>query len=426
MEPDDARNPFVRYRRRLESYERARAAGLDDADFVAMVDSLDRAVAVVAGHGFTVTPFRSCEGLARRAGLDGVDLWVKDDTGNVGGSHKGRHLFGLLLHQVIAARVTGAGGERPDLAIASCGNAALAAAVVARAVDRRLRVFIPDDADPAVIAELARLRADITVCPREPGAVGDPCHRRLRDAVDDGAVAFSVQGTDAPDSIDGGRTIALEMAETLAVTFGAPARLDRVFVQVGGGALAAAVGRGFIDACREGWLASVPALHAVQTAGAFPLVRAWDRLAERMAEALGAPVPPITSGPERAHVAAFVHAHRQDGAVRDRLRRAAAEPEQFMWPWEETPRSVATGILDDVTYDWLAVTEHMFATGGWPVIVDDPTLLAANAVARDATGIDVDCTGTAGLAGAVAAARFDGVPQYDERVAVLFTGVRRG
>ena len=49
--------------------------------------------------------------------------------------------------------------ERParaPLAIASCGNAALAAAVVARAADRRLRVFIPPDADPAVVARLRR------------------------------------------------------------------------------------------------------------------------------------------------------------------------------------------------------------------------------------------------------------------------------
>jgi exonuclease III len=40
------------------------------------------------------------------------------------------------------------------------------------------------------------------------------------------------------------------MAEQVAETHGAPARLDRVFVQVGGGALATAVGRGFVDAFR--------------------------------------------------------------------------------------------------------------------------------------------------------------------------------
>jgi len=28
-----------------------------------------------------------------------------------------------------------------------------------------------------------------------------------------------------------------------------------------------------------------------------------------------------------------------------------------MWPWEETPRSVAHGILDDETYDWLAIVK---------------------------------------------------------------------
>jgi threonine synthase len=421
-EPGEA-NPFVRHRHMLESYAVFTAAGGDDEGFVAMVRELDAAVAAVGGVGFVETPFAPQPALAQQAGSDGVDVWVKDDTGNVGGSHKGRHLFGLLLH-VLADPTTRASDA--GLAIASCGNAALAAAIVARAVNRVLRVFIPADANAAVVSQLERLGAEITVCARERGVPGDPAYLAFRRAVDGGEIAFSCQGTDAPATIDGGRTIAWEMAEQLASTLGAPARLDRVFVQVGGGALATAVGRGFIDAFRAGWIERVPALHAVQTAGAFPLVRAWDLLTENIVEAFGENYPPITSPADRAQVAAFLRERRQSPLIDDWLDHAAAEPDRYMWPWEDEPRSVASGILDDVTYDWLGVVGPMIRTGGWPIIVDDQLLLQANELARSATGIDVDPTGSAGLAGMMECARRAGVPVYGERVAVLFTGVRRG
>jgi threonine synthase len=419
-------NPFVRHRRMLESYATWVAGGRDDDGFVALVRELDAAVASVDGTGFVTTPFAPQPALAQRVGVDGVDLWVKDDTGNVGGSHKGRHLFGLLLHLAVAHALHPSSRDDADLAIASCGNAALAAAVVASAVHRRLRVFIPVDADPVVVGRLESLGAEITVCERRPGATGDPAYLGFRHALEGGAIAFSCQGSDAPETIDGGRTIAWEMAEHLAATMGAPARLDRVFVQVGGGALASAVGRGLVDGFRNGWLDHVPALHAVQTAGAFPLVRAWDLLTENIVEALGHQFPPITSGADRATVAGLLRDERQSPVIEQWLAHAAAEPDRYMWAWEDEPRSVATGILDDVTYDWLGVVEPMIRTGGWPVIVDDALLLQANELARAATGIDVDPTGSAGLAGMMECARRAGAPVYGERVAVLFTGVRRG
>ena len=103
---------------------------------------------------------------------------------------------------------------------------------------------------------------------------------------------------------------------------------------------------------------------------------------------------------------------------------AARHRSEFMWPWEEEPRSVAHGILDDETYDWLAVVEGMLATGGVPVVVGEDLLVEANRLACDSTGIDVDPTGSAGLAGLVALRRQGDVGD-DERVAVLFTGVNR-
>jgi threonine synthase len=422
--PADA-NPFVRNRRLLESHRLWLESGRDDDSFVALVRELDAAVAAVGGTGFVTTPFTPQPGLAQQVGSDGIDLWVKDDTRNVGGSHKGRHLFGLLLHLLADPALQDDRHRSADLAIASCGNAALAAAVVARAVGRTLRVFIPVDANSVVVAQLEALGARITVCPREPGVPGDPAYLTFRGAVAEGAIPFSCQGIDAPATIDGGRTIAWELAEQLADELGAPARLDRVFVQVGGGALATAVGRGLVDAFRAGWIERVPALHAVQTAGAFPLVRAWDLLTENIVEALGESYPPITSASDRAAIAGTLRDRRESPVIDEWIAHAAAEPDRYMWAWEDEPHSVATGILDDVTYDWLGVVEPMIRTGGWPLIVDDALLLQANELSRSATGIDVDPTGSAGLAGMMESTRRAGAPVYGERVAVLFTGVRR-
>ncbi|HEY5516425.1 MAG TPA: hypothetical protein VIK12_09490, partial [Pengzhenrongella sp.] len=84
----------------------------------------------------------------------------------------------------------------------------------------------------------------------------------------------------------------------------------------------------------------------------------------------------------------------------------------------------AHGILDDEAYDWLAVVRAMLVTGGRAVVVDEPALIEANALACGATGIDADETGTAGVAGLLALARA-GFVRPDEAVAVVLSGVRR-
>ncbi len=410
-------NPFVRFRTLSHSYHLARTHGLTDADYITMVEELDRAVAQVDGHGFAATPFFRSEVLGARLRFAGGGVWVKDETGNVSGSHKARHLMGLLIHLEVVERAglaAGRGAGTPDLTIASCGNAALAAAVVARAGGRRLRVFVPTSADPVVLARLEALGAHLTICPREEGVPGDPTYHRLQQAVREGALPFTCQGPDNGLTIDGGKTLGYEIAADLASAGAEPAgsaTLDRLFIQTGGGALASAVIQGLGDAVRLGALTRMPRIHAVQTLGGHPLERAYGRLLERIGAAPGSgPLP--DSGPGGRE------------RVEEALRYAATHRSQFMWPWEEEPRSIAHGILDDETYDWLAVLRGMATTGGTPVLVSEETLEEANALAQAATGISVDHTGSAGLAGLLHLHREAGIGP-EERVAVLFTGVKR-
>ena len=48
-------------------------------------------------------------------------------------------------------------------------------------------------------------------------------------------------------------------------------------------------------------------------------------------------------------------------------RNAGSRWDECMWPWEGELTSLADGILDDETYDWLAVVEGMLDTGGSPL-----------------------------------------------------------
>ncbi len=419
-------HPFVRYRTLLHSWHRARAGGLDDSTFVALVEDCDARVAAVDGHGMRVTPCTDTPILAARAGLvAGTPLHVKDETRGVAGSHKARHLFGLLLHLRVAEAAgwtTRAESDRRGLAIASCGNAALAAATLARADGRPLTAYIPPDADPGVVARLAALGATTVVCARGPDAAGegDPCVLAFRRAVAAGALPFCCQGNENGLTVEGGMTLAWELVSA----WGGRAP-ERVYVQVGGGALASACAQGLAEANALGALDQLPRLHAVQTAGAMPLARAYARVRERILARLG--LPPASAAPTPAEDAALaerMRAFAASVAVSEELAFARAHRDRFMWPWETAPHSVAHGILDDETYDWHAVVAAMIASGGFPVTVGEERLREARDAGRAATGIAVDATGAAGLAGLLES-RARGVHGAGESAAVLFTGGAR-
>lgn len=380
LRPVSDRNPFVAFDSEFAWAAFAAAHGMDRAARRSLVDALDARIADVAGVGFHVSPLRRAAALSDALGFSPAGgIWVKDETSSVAGSHKARHLFSALLH-LRAAESVGAvpwhgDSDRPPLAIASCGNAALAAATLAAACAWPITVFVPPWADTAIVDALHAVGAGIEVCARRAGdPPGDPCVRRFRAAVDDGSIPFSVQGPDNALCLDGGRTIGWEITERLGHA------IDRIFVQVGGGALAASIGA----ACAAAGVH--PRLHAVQTEGCAPLARAVTRL--------GA------------------------GDVAE----AASRWAELMTPWDHEPRSIADGILDDETYDWLGVVEALTGSGGDVVVAPERLVAQAYELATTATGVRVSATGSAGLAGVIA--RRSDIDD-DERVVVIFSGAAR-
>ena len=351
-------NPLVRYRRRSAWWSFARANGMSDAGTVALAQSV--------GGGFAVSPFSHHGGIS--SALE-VDVWAKDETGSVGGSHKARHLIGIMLH-LRAAEERGMLTSRLPLAISSCGNAALAAATLASAEKWPLRVFVPTWMDPAFGVGLDRFGAVVHRCERTPeSGPGDPAMAAFEQAVAYGSIPFSVQGPANAWCLDTGRSIGWEMAEVLA-----DGGLSAVYIQVGGGALATCLGAGLGS--------SIPVV-AVQTEGCAPFAAALARA-------------DLVPDPERHW------------------------PE-VMVPWSD-PVSLADGILDDETYDWIGVRRAVRASGGRSVVATEALVVAAaELVAR--TGPPTSPTGTAGLAGLMT--ELAEGRQVDGTVAVVLSGVAR-
>ena len=121
----------------------------------------------------------------------------------------------------------------------------------------------------------------------------------------------------------------------------------------------------------------MPTIDTVQTRGAWPLRRAWQRFAHRVllrAATMSRRRIPTASWPSCSSTSAA-------DEVESELVEARRHRSRYVGV-EEEPVSIAEGILDDETYDWAAVLEGTVRTGGVPVVVDDATIADANERAR--------------------------------------------
>lgn len=375
-------NPFIAFRRNMMWWQFAQARGMSDERAIALVQSVDDEIAKIGGVGFATTPMLFQSALSNHLSFESPGgVWVKDETHNVGGSQKARHLMSILLHLLVAEELGIApwanSVSRPTLAISSCGNAAIAASTLAAAAKWPIDVFIPEWAGGVVVETLTALGARINRCARQSqDPPGDPTVLRFREAVNKGSIPFSVQGPENALCLDGGRTIGWEMAQQFAQEN--IAAIDAVFVQVGGGAFAASVSRGLSEAGIKAPLV------AVQTEGCAPLSRAWNTA------------------------------------------QSDANPAQHwtkhMWAWENEPASLADGILDDETYDWVADIAQIQRTSGRVVVASELQVVEASSVAPQTTSIDASPTGTAGVAGLLS---IRAELSSTARVAVVLSGIRR-
>ncbi len=392
------------------------------------------------GHGFEVTPLVETQSLADAIGRVGR-LWVKNETGNVSGSHKGRHLMGTLLY-IEALRESRPGFGRKVLTIYSCGNAALAAASVAQAGGYELHAFVPADVDPVVARMLAGRGAIVESIPRSGTGEGDPCYLAFQLALaQNGWLPFACAGKDNWSNIEGGSTLGWELVLQLEEK---GERIDHVVVQVGGGALARSIAQAFEEAATLGIIAELPRIHVCQPEGGFAFVRAYllalaaiarrcglafdlsyDHGADPMAQLQETLSFVRSRSAQIQETGVFVNRQFDSAEVQSVLNDIAGAPGHFMWPWDgASPHSLAHGILDDVTYDWFYLLRAVLRTGGWAEILTESTIRDAYLKAQHHTGIRVCPTGASGLAGLIRLTE-SGAIGRDESVGLFFTGFDR-
>ena len=126
--------------------------------------ALDERIKAIDGTGFVTTPLMYS---------DELQAFVKNESGQVAGSHKARHLFNVMTYLQVLDEQRPADAlpmkAQRRLVVASCGNAGLAAATIAAAAEWPIDVCIPDNADPSVVANLQSLgkTVNIVFCPRD-------------------------------------------------------------------------------------------------------------------------------------------------------------------------------------------------------------------------------------------------------------------
>ena len=168
---------------------------------------------------------------------------------------------------------------------------------IARAADWPLDVFIPADAEPGVVRRLERARRGGRRLRAARRRGRRPLRARRARAVAAGAIPFGVQGPDNGLAVEGGRTLAFEMAETLA-----RGRRGRRAVRAGRRR----------RACE----------------------RARARLRHRGRRRAAAPRAAPDRGADRRLRAARARLGALDGVD---LGEAARNRSRFMWPWETRP-----------------------------------------------------------------------------------------
>lgn len=187
----------------------------------------------------------------------GIELWVKDESGNPTGSFKAR---GLSL-AVNRARELGA----PGLQLASAGNAALALTAYAAAAGLPARVALPADTPRTVFDRCREYGAEVL---SGPGTLVEAAK-----LLEEGAERYwTVSTLREPYRVEGKKTMGFELAEQLG--WDLP---EWIVYPLGGGTGIVGMHKAFAELARLGLIGPKrPRFVVVQAAGCAPIVRAWE------------------------------------------------------------------------------------------------------------------------------------------------------
>lgn len=200
----------------------------------------------------------------RRSAPPGVELWVKEESGNPTGSFKAR---GLSL-AINRARELGA----PGVQLASAGNAALALAAYAAAAGLPARLALPADTPETIFSRCREYGAEVL---SGPGTLVEAA--KLLETGGEGY--WSLNTLKEPYRAEGKKTMGLELAEQLGWELP-----DWIVYPLGGGTGIVGMHKAFDELERLGLIGRRrPRFVAVQMAGCAPIVRAFEQGTEAAA-----------------------------------------------------------------------------------------------------------------------------------------------
>jgi threonine synthase len=215
---------------------------------------------VTLGEG--MTPLLRTQRMGERLGVP--QLWLKDESMNATASFKARGLScAISMCKELGIR---------KVAVPSAGNAASATAAYAAAAGMECHIFMPVDVPQSNYVECKAFGAHVTLV---DGLISD-CARIVGERKE-AEGWFEVSTLKEPYRIEGKKTMGYELAEQMRWRLP-----DVIFYPTGGGVGLIGMWKAFAEMEALGWIDSRrPKMIAVQAAGCQPIVRAWEKGAER-------------------------------------------------------------------------------------------------------------------------------------------------
>jgi threonine synthase len=213
------------------------------------------------GEGFT--PLAHARALGRTLGLE--RLYIKDESLNPTNSFKARGQSAAITR----ARYLGAS----TIALPTAGNAGNAAAAYSAAAGLACEVFIPKDAKRPFVDECRLYGAHVTLV---DGLITDAGRMAAEKGTPLGW--YDVSTLKEPYRLEGKKTMAYELAEQMDWTWP-----DWIVYPTGGGTGMVGMWKAFEEIERIGWVepGRRPRMVSVQAENCAPIVRAFDRGAEK-------------------------------------------------------------------------------------------------------------------------------------------------
>ncbi len=203
------------------------------------------------------TPLLDAPELARLAGVGQV--LVKEEGLNPTASFKARGMSAAVTRAV-------AGGARGFVA-PSAGNAGSALSAYGARAGVPVRVYMPKDTPPIIVAECRMLGAEVVLI---DGVITDCGVKARAFAAETGY--FDVSTLREPYRVEGKKTMGYEIAEQLGWRLP-----DAIIYPTGGGTGIIGMWKAFAEMETLGWIepGRRPRMYVVQSAGCAPMVRAW-------------------------------------------------------------------------------------------------------------------------------------------------------